>query len=148
MFAILSSQLAFSAASTLAKKSFEFGITSSLRGLCVCRWLVCSSCCALRLAVCAASPSTSWACVAALDACLPLGQDGTPTVDVVPLYGTRAGCCRSDVIRDRFQHSKALQDTQGELELKVGAGRLVCSCGCAVPQTVRGRCRTRKGSRS
>lgn len=35
MFAILSSQLAFSAASTLAKKSFEFGITSSLRGLCV-----------------------------------------------------------------------------------------------------------------
>ncbi|KAI7841085.1 hypothetical protein COHA_005312 [Chlorella ohadii] len=58
MFAILSSQLAFSAASTLAKKSFEFGITSSLRGL-------------------------------------------------------------SDVIKDRFQHSKALQDTQGELELKV-----------------------------
>ncbi|PRW44576.1 1 domain-containing [Chlorella sorokiniana] len=58
MFAILSSQLAFSAASTLAKKSFEFGITSSLRGL-------------------------------------------------------------SDVIKDRFQHSKALQETQGELELKV-----------------------------
>lgn len=25
------------------------------------------------------------------------------------------------MIKDRFQHSKALQETQGELELKVGA---------------------------
>lgn len=61
MLAILSSQVAFTAATTLAKKSFEFGITTSLRGL-------------------------------------------------------------SDVIKERFQHSKALQETQAELELKVGAG--------------------------
>lgn len=33
MLAILSSQLAFNAASTLAKKSFEFGIVQSLKGV-------------------------------------------------------------------------------------------------------------------
>ncbi|PSC69926.1 1 domain-containing [Micractinium conductrix] len=58
MLGILSSQLAFSAATTLAKKTFEFSITSSLKGL-------------------------------------------------------------SDVIRERFSNSAVLQETQGELEMKV-----------------------------